>query len=158
MPVYTKKCKSWQSALQVLKSNFFSTCSAPPTNIQVSPSTLYTAAFFMGRVMETINFTCSASGGPTLRYSWAETIAGVTTNITSQTHGTGGKIVNGSRLTIIPQKLVSSPIQVTCRVVNPNLPSSFPSRTGQAMSNYTIKGQLNILLIAIPGKWIIPVK
>ena len=141
--VFTESFKFWQSSLQVIKSNLSSACSAPPTNVQVSPSKLYTAAFSIGQVMEIINFTCSASGGPTLRYSWAETIAGVTTNITSQTPGTGGKIVNGSRLTIIPQKLSNS-IQVTCRVVNPKLPSSFPSRAGQARSNYAVKSEWDI--------------
>ena len=160
MPKPSKLCslfksntaKYRQGVWKVLKSNL-SACSAPPTNVQLLPSTLYTAAFSMGQVVEKINFTCTASGGPPLRYSWAETIAGVTTNITSQAPGTGGKMANGSQLTIIPQKLVSSQIQVTCRVVNPNIPSSFPSRAGQAMSNYSIKGELDIQLIISPAKW-----
>ena len=118
--------------------------SVPPTNVQVSPSTQYIAAFSQGRVVETFQFTCSSSGGSNLLYSWTETSDGIATNITSQIPGTNGKTARGSRLTIVPQTLVSSPILVTCTVVNPNIPQTTPAHFGQAMSSYTVKSKFQI--------------
>ena len=115
--------------------------SAPPGNVRISPSTLYTAAFFAGFVHETFTFTCTADGGPTLRYSWEEVDGIFATNLTAQPPGLNGKTANGSLLTITAQNIMVTPTTVRCTAVNPIIPPSNPARQGQATTSYNIYGE-----------------
>ena len=86
---------------------------------------------------ETFNFTCTAHGGPTLEYTWKETIGGVTTPITPETVG---KIANGNVLTITAQSTVSSPIEVNCSVKHLD-PQFLNNAAQEASGSYIVKGE-----------------